>query len=186
MKKTLLALVLMLCLCLSAAVAEEPTPLPFGMSYTMNWKETYAAAGENAQSDTWETEDDEVSVGSIYVEDVDIGVGTLHASTIYFEVNDSNSAREGRLFDVLCLLVPGDNVIASFRDALAQVSSVYGDPDNDPFDEESVAAYVEYGALSASWTRTDVRINLYMQRAYDDSLTLEFSNRLCFDADDLK
>lgn len=186
MKKTLLALVLMLCLCLATAVAEEATPLPFGMSYSMNWKETCAAAGENAQYDTWETEDDEVRIGSIYVEEVDIGVGTLHASTVYFEVNDSNSAREGRLFDVLCLLEPGDNVIASFRDALAQVSSVYGDPDNDPFDEESVAAYVEYGALSASWTRTDVRINLYMQRAYDDSLSLEFSNRLCFNADDLK
>lgn len=186
MKKTLMALALMLCLCLSIAVAEEATPLPFGMSYTMNWKETYAAAGENAQSDTWETEDDEVSVGSIYVEDVDIGVGTLHAGTVYFEVNENNSEKSPRLYDVLCLLEAGNDVIASFRDALAQVSSMYGDPDNDPFDEEGVATYVEYGALSASWTRTDVRINLYMQRAYDDSLTLEFSNRLCYSADDLK
>lgn len=186
MKKALLALALMLCLCLSAAVAEEATPLPFGVNYSMNWQETYAAAGENAQSDTWESDEDEVHVGSIYLENVDIGVGTLHAGTVYFEVNDSNSAREGRLYDVLCLLDEGDNVIASFRDALAQVSSVYGEPDNDPFDDESVAAYVEYGALSASWTKTDVRINLYMQRAYEDSLTLEFSNRLCFDANDLK
>ena len=52
--------------------------------------------------------------------------------------------------------------------------------------EVCVESYVEYGNLSASWTKADVRISLYMSRMYAESLTLDFSNRLCYDKADLQ
>ena len=49
-----------------------------------------------------------------------------------------------------------------------------------------VEGYVEYGGLHATWTKPDVRINLSLSRMYQESMSLDFSNRLCYDADDLK
>ena len=90
-----------------------------------------------------------------------------------------------RLRLVSVTLDPGDNSLASFRAALEALTGVYGEPDNNPFDEAATDMYEEYGMLDASWVKEDVRIYLSLQRMYEDYLELSFSPRICFDASDL-
>ena len=188
MLKKMFATLLCLCLlvCALPAMAQEATALPFGLTFAMGWEEAAAALGDQAQQEPWEEDGGEGVIGSIWLENCDLGIGTLKASYLYLDVNRNNSALQPRLYDIICTLPTGDNAIAAFRDALSQVQAVYGAPDSDPFDPSGVESYVEFGALSASWTKDDVRISLNMQRMYGDSLSLDFANRLCYSADDLK
>ena len=187
MKKTLsLVLAGLLLVCALPALAAEKTSLPLGLTFDMGWDEVAATACEEASLEPWEDDLGDGIIGSISVDDVNIGVGSLKADSVFLDVNRNNSALTPRLYDIICNLPTGDNVIQSFRDALEQVTSVYGEPDSDPFDEGGVEAYVEYGSLYATWTRDDTRISLNMQRMYGDSLSLDFANRLCYSADDLK
>lgn len=186
--KKLLSLLLTLGLLLSACpalaqAADEATPLPLNVAFGMNMDELSALLGSDAQKETWYEDDTET--GSLMLEAVEI-ISGLTAADVTFQVDRNNSAKAPRLSLITASLPVGENVIASFKNALASLSAVYGTPDNDAFDESGVQGYVEYGNLSATWTKDDVRVNLNMNRLYDESLSLDYSYRLNYDAADLK
>lgn len=181
MMKKIAALVLALMLPLCAAVAEEATALPFGVGFSMDYQQVLDAAGKDAEQDNWGDDTGVVMLGAC-----DIGIGGLKAESVNFQIDRNNSASASRLSQIYMELDAGDNCIAGFRAALAALTAQYGAPDGDPFDEFGVESYVEFGNLNASWTKPDVRINLSMGRMYMDSLSLDFANRLCYDANDLK
>ena len=182
----ILALVLVLAFTCCAAMAEEAaTPLPFGVAFGMTHDELDAALNQPGSWETWY--EDDAEYGSLSLQDVALGIGDLKATNLYFEVDRNNSAKAPRM----CILSAGleieGGVIAAFRKALSAMTEAYGQPDADPFNEEGVQGYVEYGALSASWTKPDVRINLNgYNRMYEESLSLDFTYRLSYDAADLK
>ena len=187
MKKSisfLLALLVLSGSCAALAQTAQPaTALPCGVTFGMSMDEATGALGAAAE-DTPDEMDGEV--GSLYIETAENAFGSLAAYDLTFEVNRSNSAKAPRLNMIFCGLPVGDSVIASFRDALTAFTALYGAPDGDPFDESGVDGYREYGYRSATWTKPDVRINLSLSRMYQATLTLDFANRLCYDADDLK
>ena len=181
MFKKIVALLLALALPMCAAVAEQATALPFSMTFQMDYDTVLKNLDAEVTEDNWGDE-----TGDLIIGECATGIGDLHADSVNFRVDRNNSAKASRLSQISMYLTVGDNCIADFRLALAALTAVYGAPDGDPFSEEAVQYYVEYGNLSANWTTPDTRINLYMSRMYDAYLTVDFTNRLCYDADDLK
>lgn len=185
MKKTIsiLMAILLTASCCAALAQTEATPLPCGVTFGMNMDEVGTALGSAAERTDDEIDDE---VGSYYLETGKGAVGALDCLDMTFEINRNNSAGAPRLSMIFCGLPVGDNVIASFREAVAAFTSVYGAPDGDPFDQGGVEGYTEYGYLSATWTRQDVRINVDMSRPYGDRIDCNFSYRLNYDEADLK
>lgn len=183
MKKLLsVLLVCMLLLpCLAFAQEDQATNLPMDVTFEMDYEAIKKHLGEGVTEDEWED-----GIGSIFLEDKANIVGGLTSELVTFEVNRNNSAKDSRLSQITIELPVGDNCIAAFRNAVAELTSVYGVPDSDPFDEAAVANYVEYGGLGATWTKEDVRIDLYMSRMFDEYLSVDFSKRICYDAADLE
>ena len=185
MKKYLALLLMMALAAAPVALAEDAaTPLPCGATFEMDGPALVEAIGGEAEF-VPNFEDDDTETGNIQLSNVDLGIGDMTASFVCFDVQRVNSAREPRLSLVSVTLDPGDDSIASFRAALEALTGVYGEPDNNPFDEAATDMYVEYGMLDASWVKEDVRIYLSLQRMYEDYLELSFSPRICFDASDL-
>lgn len=183
MKKKLAALALALLLLAPsiAAVAKEATALPYGVTFQMDYAAVLETLGDAVEEDAWEDE-----AGVLLLPAGPSGVEGLEAEGLSFQVDRNNSDRASRLSQISISLPTGDSSVASFRKALTALIGAYGQPDGDPFGEESVSNYVEYGNLSATWTNEDARINLSLSRMYQESLTLEISNRLCYRAEDLK
>ena len=181
MKKWFAILLTMCLLACSAALAEE-TALPGGVNFYMNANEVAKALGPAAEISYWEEEGAE---GTVYAETFD-GFDGLNVTSASFDVTANNSDKAPRLAQINLTLDVGDDCIQAFRDALLAMTAAYGEPDSDPFDESCVQTYVEYGTLGAYWTKADVRIALDMYRMYNESLTVSFTNRLCYDAEDLK
>ena len=168
MRKLLALMLVVLMTVPGFCLAEESkaTELPKGVTFQMDYDAVLAALGEGVAEDEWEED-----VGTLMLSDTDAGIGDLKASEISFQVDRNNSGRVSRLSQIDLYLPVGENSIASF---------------SDPFDAAGVEGYVEYGGLHATWTKPDVRINLSLSRMYQESMSLDFSNRLCYDADDLK
>lgn len=178
--KRLFALILALMLPLCAAVAEEKTPLPFGVDFQMDYATVKETLGEGVQEDDWGDE-----TGMLTLTDVGAGYGDLKAEYVYFQIDRNNSAAASRLSQISMTILCDGNSIADFRAALAALTAAFGAPDSDPFSEEAVEYYVEYGNLSANWIKPDVRVNLSMSRMYGDSLSLDITNRILYDKADL-
>lgn len=186
MKKYLALLMLMSLVASTGALAEEAaTPLPYGVTFQMDGPAVATTVGGDAVFEAYDPEYDE-ETGSVCLLDSDVGLGELKATYIDFEILRNNSAETPRLNMISATLPTEGNGVADFRAALSSLTAIYGAPDSDPFDENGVASYVEYGGLDATWTKTDVRINLSMQRMFGASLSLSFSDRLCYDAADLE
>lgn len=183
--KKLAVLVLAVLMIFSACSAmAEATLLPCGASFGMTMDELSAILGSGAEREVWYEDDQEA--GTLLMEACPLGIGDLKATDLYFQVDRNNSAKAPRLSMITGDLPVGENVIASFKAAVASLSEVYGASDSDPLDEAGVEGYVEYGTLYAAWTKADTRISLNMNRMYDESLTIDFINRVNYDADDLK
>lgn len=181
------ALALLLTFACCAALAEATvTPLPLNTRFGMNMTALEDALGtEDAVKENWYEDDDEI--GAVTLRDVKLGVGDLVARDIYFQVDRNNSQKEPRMCMISVTLEHEGGVNGSFRKALATMTEAYGQPDADPFDESGVQNYVEYGTLSATWTKPDVRINLTSyNRMYDEALSIDYSYRLNYDAKDLE
>ncbi|MBE5802333.1 MAG: hypothetical protein E7319_08610 [Clostridiales bacterium] len=187
MKKLGLILMILLALCLcQTGVAEESTiQLPFGVRFGMQLDEVTQAAGEGAQVEEWP---EEGGAGSVFLENVPLGIGSIHAGFVTFDVTCNNSPREPRLDGINLSVAFEGNCIAAFRQTLADLTAVYGQPDSDPFDEYGRESYQEFGNLSASWTTPDTRIYLSLNQIYTEngSIDLSFSSRLCYDLSDLE
>lgn len=131
-----------------------------------------------------------------YEDDPDEGTMTLHgdgitidgipAEEISLQVDRNNSHHAARLSLVTAVLPTGENCIAEFKNALAALTALYGEPDYDPFSEDCVRTYQHTGNLSASWTKDDVMINLSMSRMFYENLTLDYTYLLNYDPADLR
>lgn len=183
MKKWLGLLTALLLAVAPAALAENRTPLPLGVTFQMDGPQLAAHLGGDAAFEP-AFEDVDADVGSVEV--YGVAFDGLETSYALFDIQRNNSQKTPRLNMITAYLPVGESSVASFRAALESLTALYGAPDSDPFDEASVESYVEYGGLDASWTKADVRIVLSMQRMYDEALSLTFSDRLCYNADDLK
>ena len=190
MKKILLWLLAasLMILPLGVVAEESAVQLPLGVQFGMTLEEAAAVIGEGAQVEEWYPDDPAFcGVGSIFVENVPLGIGDLQAAFASFEVNRSNSPREPRLAYITLSLAYEGNCIAAFRSVLADLTAVYGQPDGDPFDEYARESYQEYGNLDASWTLPDTRIHMSMNQALAEngSIDLSYAYRLCYDLSDL-
>ncbi|MEG0864870.1 MAG: hypothetical protein RSE58_10660 [Clostridia bacterium] len=183
MKKILVLLLAMLMLvpCFSAIAEETATALPLNTAFSMDYETLRTALGKDAVEDLWDE-----GTGTLMLEQCAIGIGDLKADSIHFQVDRNNSDKASRLSQISINLPTSEKSIASFREALTALTDMYGQPDSDPFDAASVENYVEYGGLSATWTKPDVRISLSLSRMFQESINLDFTNRLCYSADDLK
>lgn len=172
-----------------AGLAEASSvQLPYGVTFGMNLEEAAAVIGEDAQVEEWyEDGIEKDGTGSIFVENVPLGIGNIQAGFMSFDVSRNNSPREPRLDSINLSVVYEGNCIAAFRSTLADLTAVYGQPDSDPFDEYARESYQEFGNLSASWTLPDTRIYLSLNQAYTDngSIDLNYAYRLCYDLSDL-
>ena len=185
MKKYLALLLMMALAAAPGALAQEAsTPLPYGVNFHMDGQALVEAIGDGAAFTPYYDEDKEI--GAIYLDQTALGLGDLQAECVTFEVQRNNSPEEPRLSLISAGLPVNGNGVQDFRNALEAVKAVYGEPESDPFDELAVESYVEYGMLSAAWTKPDVRINLTMGRMYGAYLSLDFTSRLCYDAADLQ
>lgn len=182
--KKIAAVIMTLALTLTlaaGAVADEATALPFGVSFSMDYDTAHKTLGEGAEADDWGEE-----TGMLMLGECEVGIGALKALDVSFQIDRNNSDNASRLSQISISLSVDGGAIAAFRAALGDMTAAYGAPDEDPFNEMGVENYVEYGNLSATWTKADTRINLYMSRMYYESLVLDFTNRICYNADDLK
>lgn len=185
MKKLLLMMLALVVLCMPlGAVAEEETlKLPLGVTFGLDLEQLADMLGEGAVVEAWDTD----GSGSVFLENVGLGVGDLHADFVSLNVTTNNSPRLPRLDNIDASIAFEGSCIAAFRRALADLTAVYGQPDSDPFDQFARESYQEYGNLSASWTTPEVRIYLNMSQSFipGGSLDLNYAYRLCYDLSDL-
>lgn len=190
MKKWLIVLLALAVLCLPLTGMAETADvlLPYGVAFGMNLEEVTQAVGEGALVEEWYGDENEKDgTGSIFLENVPLGIGNIQAGFMSFDVSRNNSPREPRLDSINLSVIYEGNCIAAFRSTLADLTAVYGQPDSDPFDEYARESYQEFGNLSASWTLPDTRIYLSLNQAYTDngSIDLSYAYRLCYDLSDL-
>ena len=174
---------LMMLLAVLPAVAEN-TELPLSLQFDMSLSDAAALLGEEAEVQCWDVEPDSMNEGMITLNDITFA--GLDFTDLEVDFSIANSKRVSRLNQIMLDMKSGDNIIADFREAVAALTALYGEPDEDPFSEGAVDLYVEYGALSAEWTKEDTRISLNMNRRYVDTVSLFFSSRKNFDPEDLK
>ncbi|NLI21780.1 MAG: hypothetical protein GX418_09565 [Clostridiales bacterium] len=181
------ALLLALALLLPAASLAEGTALPFGLQMGMSPQQVTAALEADATlgSLTPDTEDYgngavEYRYGGVTIPGTD-----LTADSLSVQVDRNNSLKADRLTEVGFVLSSPEHGIAAFRQVLAAMTATLGAPDADPFGEEAVSAYVEWGTLDASWTTADARVSLSLNRMYEENLTVQYSSRLNYDPADL-
>lgn len=190
MKKWLIVTLTLAVLCLPLTGMAETADvlLPYGVAFGMNMEEVTNAVGEGALVEEWYGDENEKDgTGSIFLENVPLGIGNIQAGFMSFDVSRNNSPREPRLDSINLSVIYEGNCIAAFRSTLADLTAVYGQPDSDPFDEYARESYQEFGNLSASWTLPDTRIYLSLNQAYTDngSIDLSYAYRLCYDLSDL-
>lgn len=183
-KLTALALaVLMLAPALSLA---EGSALPFGLALGMNGDQTRAAFAADPVLSALTPEKEEYGTSvDYYFEDVAIPGTELTADELSVSIDQNNSQKKDRLTSVTFTISPSEHSIADFRALLAALTATLGAPEGDPFGTDAVAAYVEWGTLDATWATADTRISLSMSRMYEESVNLQYSSRLNYDAADL-
>ncbi|MDD3212907.1 MAG: hypothetical protein PHY64_04500 [Eubacteriales bacterium] len=186
MVKKIMVILLILSLLIPAAALGETTALPFGLALGMDIPATKAAFAADATLAAQEPEE-LVNDSAVEYDFTDVAIpGTdMTAYNFSVQIDQNNSQRADRLTMLTFDVEPGDNSIATFRTLLSAMTASLGAPDSDPFDENGVAQYVEWGTLSASWTAEDVRVSLSLSRMYSDSINILYSSRLNYDEADL-
>lgn len=191
MKRICSFLLLMAMLTLSVcAFASEAQPSPFSVkindesvSLSVSDASTLIALFPDGIWDVWYEDDTEE--GMLTLSGENITIDGLPAWDLSLQVDRNNSRHEARLSTVTASLPTGENCITEFKNALAALTALYGEPDYDPFSEDCVRTYQHTGNLSASWTKDDVMINLSMSRMFYETLTLDYTYLLNYDPADL-
>lgn len=185
--KRILAVVLAMALLIPAAALGEATALPFGLKMGMSPDEAKAAfkADGTLSKIKYDKEDYDSGAVEYMFEDVDIPGTDETADSMTVQIDQNNSAKADRLTTITFDLSPTDSSIATFRKLLGAITASYGNPATDPFGEDGVSAYVEWGTLDASWATDDVRISLSLSRMYEESVSIMYSSRLNYDKADL-
>ncbi|MEA4998301.1 MAG: hypothetical protein VB087_02820 [Candidatus Limiplasma sp.] len=187
MKRTLQALLLVLLLLVPMTVLGEATPLPYGLALGMDQKEAQAAfaADETLADIKPDFQDYGNGVLEYVFPNVPVPGTDLIAEYLTVQIDTNNSQRAERLSMISLELDAGKNSIQSFRKALGGLSKALGQPESDPFGEQSVQGYVEWGTVYANWAKPDVRIALTLNRMYEESVMLQYTSRINYDAADL-
>lgn len=187
MKRKLVALALALMLLTPALSLGEGAALPFGLAMGMNGDQARAAFAADPALAALSPDKSDYGNGAVeYVfESVPIPGTELVADSMSVSIDQNNSQKQDRLTSVSFTITPSEHSIADFRALLAALTATLGAPEGDPFDEDAVAGYVEWGTLDASWALADMRVALTMNRMYEESVTLQFTSRLNYDAADL-
>lgn len=154
------------------------------VSFSTDGASTLAKLFPNGIWDTWY--EDDPDEGTMTLHDEGITIDGIPAEEISLQVDRNNSHHSARLSLVTAVLPTGENCIAEFKNALAALTALYGEPDYDPFSEDCVRTYQHTGNLSASWTKDDVMINLSMSRMFYENLTLDYTYLLNYDPADLR
>lgn len=134
----------------------------------------------------YETLDDGNGSVEYTFENVPVPDTDLTAYTLNVQVDQNNSQKASRLSMVSYSITPKDNSIAVFRSLLTAMTARLGAPDDDPFNNDGTAQYVEWGTLNANWTKDDVRVSLSLSRMYEDSLSILYTSRVNYDKADLQ
>ena len=187
MFKKWLAMVTVLALLLPAAALGESTALPFGLQFGMDKDQTLAAFDADATLGKLKYDTDDYDNGAIEYNFEDIAVpGTdLTADSLSVQVDQNNSAKTDKLTSVGFVMDSVDNSIATFRTLLKTMSATLGAPESDPFSADATNTYVEWGTLDATWALEDGRISLSLSRMYEESISIQYTSRLNYDAADL-
>ena len=187
MKKIVAALLATLML-IPAVALGEATALPFDLKLGMNTNEAKAIFASDAILAAMKP--DEVDSGTNAVEFVFENVAvpgtTLTASSLSVQIDQNNSDRADRLTSISFVLDPDANSIKDFRTLLEAMTTTYGAPASDPFNEDGASAYEEWGTLDATWTMPDVRVSLSLNRMYEESITIQYSSRVNYSRTDLQ
>ena len=187
MKKMIAALLATLML-LPAVALGEATELPFGLKLGINADEAKAIFASDAILAAIESSEVDSGTNAVefVFENVAVPGTTLIASSLSVQIDQNNSDRADRLTSISFVRNPEANSIADFRALLEAMTATYGAPASDPFNEDGANAYEEWGTLDATWTMTDVRISLSLNRMYEESITIQYSSRINYDRADLQ
>ena len=183
--KKIFAIVLTLVLLLPVLALAETPALPYGLALGMSTDEVEAAIAADAtlSAAAFDKEDYENGSYDYIFTELAIPDTELVASSADIQVDANNSAKESKLSAISLSLMPVENSIATYRSLLASMKATYGEPDSDPFAD--VESYVEWGTLSATWTTDALRISLSLSRMYEESISIQYSSRINYDAADL-
>lgn len=187
MVRRILALLLTLVLLAPAVAIGESAPMPFGLKYGMNAEQVRAAFAADATLSalTPDKSEDGQGMTEYLFENVKIPGTDITATSLTVQIDRNNSKHEERLTGINVTIEPGEQSVATFRKGLLLLTAALGQPDNDPFDAGATESYVEWGMLDASWTFDDSRIGLSLNRMFEESITLQCTSRLNYDATDL-
>ncbi len=186
MIRKLTALALAVLMLAPALALAEGAALPFGLALGMNGDQARAAFAADPVLSALTPDKEEYGTSvDYYFEGVAIPGTELIADELSVSIDQNNSQKQDRLTSVTFTISPSEHSIADFRALLAALTAMLGAPESDPFGEDAVAAYVEWGTLDASWATADMRVALTMNRMYEESVTLQYNSRLNYDAADL-
>jgi ABC-type molybdate transport system substrate-binding protein len=187
MKRKIIALLMALVLLIPVLAAAETAVLPFGLALGMDGEQVSAAFAADPALAALKPDFSDWYNGAVEYsfENVPIPGTALTAESLYVQIDRNNSQMASRLSTVSFSLMPTEDNIAAFREALAALEATLGAPESDPFGADAVEAYVEWGTLSASWSTESLRIALNLNRMYEESITLQYTSRLNYDKADL-
>ena len=187
MKRKLLALLIAVMLTVPFAGLAEATQLPYGLALGMDQAAAKAAfaADETLAALPSDLQDYGNGVVEYVFENVPVPGMDATAATLSVQLDRNNSKREERLSMITLTLDAQADSIKTFRTALAALTQTLGQPSSDPFAEESVQGYVEWGTVYANWAQPDVRVSLTLNRMYEESVTLQYTSRMNYDVADL-
>ncbi|MBE5778453.1 MAG: hypothetical protein E7331_03875 [Clostridiales bacterium] len=185
--KRIFSLLMILCLMLGVASAQEADHFTFSLngvnvSFGMSGSELRPLFPDGLW-EAWYEDDPEEGVLTLLGDNVQID--GLPVEEVTLQADRNNSSLQPRLTLVTAILPTGDNCILSFKNALAALTALYGQPDYDPFCEDCVRTYQQSGSLSATWTTDEVTINLTMNRMFYETLSLDYIYLLNYDPADL-
>ena len=190
MKRMLMILtaVLLATLPLSGLCETVSTELPYGMVFGLNVAEVEAMYRSDATLAklTVNKESYDDGVTTFVFDDAPIPGTQLVAGSLSLQVDENNSGNAPRLSMMTFLVNPVTDSIAAFRAALQALTAAYGAPQSDPFGEDGVNSYVEWGNLSALWELGDARISLSLSRMYQESLSVSYMSCYNYLASDLQ
>ncbi len=187
MSRKIIAFLVLFTLLLPAAALGEATVLPYGFKLGMDGSATEAAIAADAtlNAATCQKLDDGNGMTEYTFDGVAIPGTDLSADHLSVQIDQNNSRKENRLTMINYSFSPSQGSISIFRKLLSALTAALGAPDEDPFDENGVSQYVEWGTLDVSWTKPDVRVSLNLSQMYDASVSVLYSSRLNYDEADL-
>lgn len=185
--KRIITVLLALAMLLPVTAIGEAAALPFGLTMGMSPEQAEAAFKASdalAKLTPDKVDNDDGSIEYIF-DDVAIPGADGITGSLTVDVDQNNSLREYRLTSISLEIGSPENCISLYRTLLASMTAQLGAPNADPFGEDGVNGYVEWGTLDAAWATDSARASLSLNRMFGDSVSILYTSRLNYDAADL-